>query len=61
MIRTAVYRNGCIYVSKTSCVLVFQVEGLEEVNEDGHTNALYLTYLISYVVIVNWILLQVCC
>ncbi len=51
-------RNCCIYVL-TSFVFVLKVEGLDEVNEDGHTNALYLFYLISYVVIVNWILLQV--
>jgi hypothetical protein len=37
----------------------FQVDGMSAVREDGHTNALYVFYLISYVVIINWILLQV--
>ncbi len=36
-----------------------QVDGMNVVREDGHTNALYVFFLISYVVIINWILLQV--
>jgi hypothetical protein len=29
------------------------------VGDHGHTNSIYVFYLISFVVIVNWILLQV--
>ncbi len=29
------------------------------VGDDGHTNVLYVLFLISFVVIINWILLQV--
>jgi hypothetical protein len=36
-----------------------QVDGMNVVGEDGHTNATYVFFLISYVVIINWILLQV--
>ncbi len=36
-----------------------QVDGMSVVDKDGHTNASYVFFLISYVVIVNWILLQV--
>ena len=37
----------------------FQVDGMSPVSEDGNTNTLYVIFLISYVVIINWILLQV--
>ena len=46
-------------ISFDSLPVCVQVDGMNVVREDGDTNVAYVFFLMSYVVVVNWVLLQV--